>query len=968
MFPCYLEWQRGSLVALVAQRTVRHFGASYSGRRMKRARRNRKESGTLQETYRRPKHVMRVTESGTTQARHWGKRSELMAREFYVSWGSWFGRMGITMLCLMGTLSARANNVAVVVGTSDYRSADVPDLRFADDDARLMAKTLTTFMGYKKEFVRVLTSKPQDGEQEATAANISKAIGEMAQKQADAAQSTFLFFASAHGIETEKGAMLAAKDFNSKQPLENGHDGLTASALTKRLGSLKSGLVVAMFDICRKDGLIRSRKEKPIKQAFVLSQGNARRAATLFSSSEGMSFESEELKHGYFTYYLCQGLSARKTEKDALLIVGALDEAESVVTLTSLHSYVSENVLEKTRNLSGAGGTRTTAGRQTDERAGTVGVPSDLGGQLPELVCGETTKQYVLARYAKGKYTGEVSTENEFKTLRKRGLNAYYSQKYAKAADYFSDAFDVKQVGGVAYAAGDCYYRANQFADAERWWQETLRVEPKASLAMYCLGVLSNEQGKPKEAARWWRKAIETHPQYAEAMYNLGVFLMKQGKNGEAEQWYRKTIVADPKFTFAINNLGILLDEQGKVEEAEQWYRKILVIDPKNANAMTNMGQLASHLNRQAEEEAWYRKALEADPKFLQAMLNLGNLFFRQDKLDEAERLYHQVLAIEAKNAYALYNLGMVMKKRNRLPETESWVREAIEANPKYANAMYLLGLVLHAQKKPNEVEYWLRKAAETDPKQSEAMYILGLLLEERGKVQEAEGWYRKAIESNPKLAKAMFKLGRTLEKQEKIAEAEQWYRKALEVEPKYVPAMSNLGMLLDFQGKLTEAEQWYRKALEIDPKETIAIIFMGTLLKKQGKLAEAEQWYRKVLEIDPQNSAAMFFLGVLFDKQGKPKEAEQWLRKAIEVDPKDHSAMNSLGVALHKQGRLKDAEDLFRNATQIRPNAGLYHANLAEVLFDTNRKEEAFVEAKKAQELGVKEHDVYKKLGLKPL
>jgi hypothetical protein len=47
------------------------------------------------------------------------------------------------VLLLVFPLLAHANDVAVVVGVADYADRTIPDLQFADDDARLFAKTLT---------------------------------------------------------------------------------------------------------------------------------------------------------------------------------------------------------------------------------------------------------------------------------------------------------------------------------------------------------------------------------------------------------------------------------------------------------------------------------------------------------------------------------------------------------------------------------------------------------------------------------------------------------------------------------------------------------------------------------------------------------------------------------------------------------------------------------------------------------
>lgn len=548
--------------------------------------------------------------------------------------------------CLAMAQPAWANNVAVVVGNSDYKEATLTDLQFADEDARLFAQTLVRFLGYRKEDVRVLTSHPQDGEQEATAANISKAIGDMAQKQADPTQSTFLFFASAHGVETAEGAMLAARDFDPKQALAGAQKELTAQNLTKRLSGLKSGLVVAMLDICRKDGMIRAEQES--RRGFVLPQGKAQRVATLFSSSEGPSFESSELKHGYFTYYVCQGLSERKSENGGLPIVGALDETVSGVTLKSLHSYVRWNLLEKTRNLSGAGGMQIETKYQGRNKEFTASIPlsSVLGGQLPELVCGEAVKQGTLAKYQMGTYRTDISLNDRYAVLRNDGIDLYEAKEYEQAGFQFGRAFRVKEDGWAAHAAGDCYSKAGNLTKAESWWDKAIQTDPNLHTAIFNLGLLLSNQGRWMEAESRWRKFVSVAPNDAEANNNLGVVLHNQEKFTEASNCFLKAIEIDPEFSDAMTNLGASYEKQDKLKDAKEWWDRAIKVNPKCAAAMNNLGILFENEGEVKEAESWYRKAIEANNDVGLYHGNLADLLFDTNRKDEA--------LVEAKKAQKL--------------------------------------------------------------------------------------------------------------------------------------------------------------------------------------------------------------------------------------------------------------------------------------------------------------------------
>ena len=847
-------------------------------------------------------------------------------------------------LFLLFASPVRANNVAVLVGNSDYSDSGVRDLQFADDDARLLAKTLIQSLHYRKEDVCILTSHPraEDGERESTAKNVSDAITLMANRQADLPQSTFLFFASAHGVETAQGAMLAVKDYNPAQPLVGEQAELTAKKLTQRLSGLKSGLVVALFDICRKDGLLRPAEET--QRSFTLPEGKSGRLATFFSSVEGPSFECTEASrpeagHGYFTYYVCQGLTMRQTKENTLPVVGALDEEASAVTLQSLKVYVRWNLLEATRNLPGAGavyGGGETTGKSQDGRRGktvsTGATKSGLGGQLPDLVCYAGVEESSLIRYERGTCLPEISLSDQYAVLRNIGLNLYQEKSYAEAATFFSRAFQLKRNSWAAYIAGLSYHFAGKDGEAEIQYRAAIAADPKVANAIFSLGTIFESQGKFTEAEIQYRAAIAADPKNADVMFILGLMLDNQAKAGEAEIQYRAAIAADPKHSFARYHLGHILADQGEFTEAEIQYRAAIAANPKFANAVFDLGKLLTDQGKLVEAEVLYHAAIAADPKNADAMANLGKLLADQGKASEAEVQYRAAIVADPKNAIAMFNLGIILENAGKVGEAEVQYRAAVAADPKFAIAMNNLGSLLYKQTKASEAEVQYRAAIAADPKNAPAMTNLGKLLADQGKLVEAEVQYHAAIAADPNYTIAMFNLGVLFQKQDKIAEAEIQYRAAIAANPKLAPAMNNLGSLLHDQGKASEAEVQYRAAIAADPKNAIAMFNLGIILEDAGKVGEAEVQYRAAIVADPKNADAMFNLGVLFYKQGEFVKSEVQWRAVIEVTPDD----------------------------------GLCHANLALVLLDSSHKDQAMIEAKKAQELGLKSHPVFEKLGLK--
>lgn len=75
--------------------------------------------------------------------------------------------------------------------------------------------------------------------------------------------------------------------------------------------------------------------------------------------------------------------------------------------------------------------------------------------------------------------------------------------------------------------------------------------------------------------------------------------------------------------------------------------------------------------------------------------------------------------------------------------------------------------------------------------------------------------------------------------------------------------------------------------------------------------------------------------------------------------------AFNIEGIKLQSEGKLNEAVGLYKRAIELFPQGGAYHNNLAVVLKDLNRWEEAEVEARIALKLKPERADYYFNLGI---
>lgn len=123
--------------------------------------------------------------------------------------------------------------------------------------------------------------------------------------------------------------------------------------------------------------------------------------------------------------------------------------------------------------------------------------------------------------------------------------------------------------------------------------------------------------------------------------------------------------------------------------------------------------------------------------------------------------------------------------------------------------------------------------------------------------------------------------------------------------------------------------------AIFIRPHDAaVDAIRTAVVLEDQGDAVGAAKKYREILATHPDSVLAWTNLGNADAKLGKREEAENDYRKALEIDSHARDAMNNLAWLLYQQRRYDEAESLARRAAaQPGPDSYLVLDTLARVL-----------------------------------
>jgi len=169
--------------------------------------------------------------------------------------------------------------------------------------------------------------------------------------------------------------------------------------------------------------------------------------------------------------------------------------------------------------------------------------------------------------------------------------DTYFAQKhYKQALHYFSDAWERDRTNvDAAIKCAEAAHRMEDFEQAQRYLEETVRAVPNSPDAYNTLGVFLVNREKLDDAMEQFRKAYSIDPDNNDTLNNLVEVSFMLQKYDETLSYVQKALKKDTGdsslLLIAANSLAFL----GKLEEARDIYRNILDKEPGNKDAADNL-------------------------------------------------------------------------------------------------------------------------------------------------------------------------------------------------------------------------------------------------------------------------------------------------------------------------------------------------------------------------------------------
>jgi sulfatase modifying factor 1 len=230
----------------------------------------------------------------------------------------------------------KGEKYALIVGVQDYAGTGLSNLKYCDNDAHDLAELLADpRLGFDKKNILVLTQRAHFEQKNKTllpkAVNIRAWLKTLKHYQPE---DMVIVCFGGHGVHLkqfkDKGLFFCPEecDLNKPETL------VSLTDIYEQLEQCPAGVKILVMDACRNDPAdgkgAEGRLESLTRPLVPEPKGGI---AAFFSCRTGeKSYESDELKHGIFTYHLLEGLKGKAADVDG------------DVTIPTLENYLTKKV------------------------------------------------------------------------------------------------------------------------------------------------------------------------------------------------------------------------------------------------------------------------------------------------------------------------------------------------------------------------------------------------------------------------------------------------------------------------------------------------------------------------------------------------------------------------------------------------------------------------------------------------
>jgi tetratricopeptide (TPR) repeat protein len=367
----------------------------------------------------------------------------------------------------------------------------------------------------------------------------------------------------------------------------------------------------------------------------------------------------------------------------------------------------------------------------------------------------------------------------------------------------------------------------------------------------------------------------------------------------------RASVEASPFSGRAWGKLGVVLLAQDFVAEAADSLAQAEKLDPNEFRWPYLRGICLDRTDPHAATLC-IRRACELRGDLATPKVQLAEMLLGQGELEEAARNFRHADRLAPDDPRVLMGLGRLALLRDQLDDALRWTERAIQQDPQRKVIRMLLCQILQRRGDQKQLEEQLQILDSTSEAKLETEWPDPILAEV---VQ-----YKRGTTWTLQVAQRQILSGQ-------IDQAIARLEKAGGQTASDARISVLLGKAYLRSEQLEKAEEVLHSALQKDPNSAPANFESGNLAMTTGRWDDAARYYREAVRLQPDMAAAHYNLGLYHQHRGEPEEAIVAFELACRYMPTNFPAHREVAEVLLELGRDDEAREHLKTAAKLDPN-----------------------------------------------
>lgn len=637
-----------------------------------------------------------------------------------------------------------AKSFALVIGISDYQDPFIPDLQYADIDARVFADYLQSPAGGPLEDsqLKILINE------QATAAQIATALDWLLEVAHE--NDRVIIYFSGHGDVERKTisqpGYLLCWDAPASVYLAGGTLALPMfQDIIATISLQNKAKVTVIMDACHSGKLSGSNIAGSAITGANLAKQYANEVKILSAQPDEFSIEGEQWGggRGVFSYHLVNALYGMADQNN-----------DQLISLQEIGRYLEDHVTTEVapiKQIPMIIGNRAEIIAEVDKILLTA-LKDGKNRQLPSMTSLDSkgledevlvfvdsviVKKYNLFKIAlKEKqflqpagqcaetYYSQLMAEEKLKLLHSTMRRNYAAALQDDAQQVLNKILsgDIKEHALSSVQASQKYKpyiqqleRASELLGSTHYMYSILQAR-KCFFEAYLLTQTSSWQPNKENSNRalaLFRKALHWQPELPHAYLGIAYLYGSNYLNADSAAYYtQKAVELAPAWNLPYINFAYLLSEKMKdFSKATEYIQKARDLDSNSIILLNTEGVFYYRQKQYLKSAEIFEKAIQKDSTITALFVNLGNAYADSARLDEAEVTYFKAIQMDSTMVETYNNLGGVYLAKKQYPLAEKYYLKTLQLDSTQAVPYYNLACIHSKQSNMDKAFVYLEQA-----------------------------------------------------------------------------------------------------------------------------------------------------------------------------------------------------------------------------------------------------------------